>query len=54
MKTEPVYSVKNQDYKVKLVNVMKTRDGLVFTGEIMSGEHKGKWTTVNKKDLKCV
>ena len=52
MKEFPVYSVLNQSYKVKLLKAIKTREGLVFTAQIMNGEHKGKWTTVNKKDLK--
>jgi hypothetical protein len=52
MKEFPVYSVANQSYKVKLLKAIKTSVGLVFTAEIMNGRHKGKWTTVNKKDLK--
>lgn len=51
MKEFPVYNVMNQSYKVKLLKVIKTSGGLVFTAEIMNGKHKGKWTTVNKKDL---
>lgn len=52
MKEFPVYNVTNQSYKVKLLRAIKTSEGLVFTAEIMSGENKGKWTTVNKKNLK--
>lgn len=52
IKQFPVYSVMNQRYKVKLLKVIRTNEGIVFTAEIMDGKHKGKWTTVNKKDLK--
>jgi hypothetical protein len=52
MKEFPVYTVMNQSYKIKLLKAIKTSDGLVFTAEIINGEHKGKWTTVNKDDLK--
>lgn len=52
IKEFPVYSVLNQSYKVKLLKAIRTREGLSFTAQIMNGEHKGKWTTVNKKDLK--
>lgn len=52
MKQFPVYNVINQSYKVKLLKAIKTDKGLSFTAEIMSGENKGKWTTVNKKDLR--
>lgn len=48
----PVHSVINQQYKVKLLKAIRTNEGIVFTAEIMNGKHKGKWTTVNKKDLK--
>lgn len=52
IKTSPTYQV-NGD-KVKLLKVLKTNQGLVFTAEILDGNDKGKWTTVNKKDLKLI
>ena len=51
LKNSPSYKVKNTDYKVKLLKVYKTNDGLCFTAEILDGTHKTKWTSVNKKDL---
>ncbi len=52
-KTRPLY----QDGKgqiVKLLKVYKTDDGLCFTTQIMTGEHKGKWTQAFKNELKRV
>lgn len=54
MKKTPQYKVKGKDYSVKLTVVVKTRDGLSFSAEIMDGEHKGKWTTVNKSQLELM
>lgn len=54
LKKEPVYKVKDQDYKVVLNHVFKTDRGLCFNAEIIDGEHKGKWTSVLKKDLTLV
>jgi hypothetical protein len=51
-KTTPIYSVKNQDYSVKLLKAVKTNHGIVFTAEIVDGSDAGKWTSVYKKDLK--
>lgn len=51
MKTGPVYNVKGQNYQVVLKVVMKCMQGLVFTAEVVGGEHSGKYTTVEKKDL---
>jgi hypothetical protein len=50
-KTTPVYSVKNQNYSVKLLKAIKTNQGIIFTAEIMDGSNTGKWTSVYKKDL---
>lgn len=48
MKKSPIYKVKNQPYLVKLVKLITYN---IFTAEIINGDHVGKWTTVEKKDL---
>ena len=51
MKKGPLYTDQHKRI-VKLLHVYKTRDGLGFATEIMSGEHKGKCGQSYKKDLK--
>jgi len=54
IKDFPKYKVIGKSYIVKLVKAYKTDNGLFFTAEIVSGDGIGKWTSVNKKELKGV
>lgn len=45
------WKLKNRDYAVVLLKAINTIDGISFCAEIADGEHKGKWTSVLKKEI---